>query len=59
MIIHNLLGWPGVTVRAGNSKDGMLPVGVQVVAAPWREDHALALAKRIEVLMGGFIAPQL
>ncbi len=59
MIIHNLLGWPGVTVRAGTSKDGMLPVGVQVVAAPWREDHALALAKRIEVLMGGFIAPQL
>jgi amidase len=58
MTIHNLLGWPGVSVRAGGSASG-LPVGVQVVAAPWREDHALALALRIETLMGGFQRPPL
>jgi amidase len=56
--IHNLLGWPGVSVRAGTSKEG-LPVGVQVVAAPWREDIALALAAKIETLMGGYQPPPL
>jgi amidase len=56
--IHNLLGWPGVSVRAGTSAEG-LPVGVQVVAAPWREDIALALASRIEALMGGYQKPPL
>jgi len=56
--IHNLLGWPGVSVRAGTSADG-LPVGVQVVAAPWREDIALALALKIETLMGGYQKPPL
>jgi amidase len=56
--IHNLLGWPGLSVRAGTSADG-LPVGVQVVAAPWREDIALALALKIETLMGGYQKPPL
>jgi len=32
---------------------------VQVVAAPWREDIALALASKIEVLMGGYRQPPL
>ena len=58
MTIHNLLGWPGVSVRAGTSAEG-LPVGVQVVAAPWREDIALKLAHRIESLLGGFSRPPL
>jgi len=56
MTIHNLLGWPGVSVRAGSSSSG-LPVGVQIVAAPWREDIALALAHRIEALLGGYQRP--
>ncbi len=54
--IYNLLGWPGVSVRAGSSEAG-LPVGVQVIAPPWREDIALALAGRIEETMGGFEPP--
>ena len=56
--IYNLLGWPGLSVRAGTSAAG-LPVGVQVVAAPWREDIALALALKIETLMGGYQKPPL
>jgi amidase len=53
-----LLGWPGLSVRAGSSAEG-LPVGVQVVAAPWREDIVLALALKIETLMGGYQKPPL
>ena len=56
--IFNLLGWPAVSVPAGRSALG-LPVGVQVIAAPWREDIALALAQRIETLMGGYRPPPL
>ena len=56
MTIHNLLGWPGVAVPAGTSAEG-LPVGVQVVAAPWREDICLAVAQEIESLMGGYQPP--
>jgi amidase len=56
MTIHNLLGWPGASVRAGASAAG-LPVGVQIVAAPWREDIVLALAQKVETLMGGYQRP--
>ncbi len=52
----NLTGWPGAVVRAGTSGGG-LPIGVQLVAAPWREDIALALAGHIEAELGGWQAP--
>lgn len=53
---HNLTGWPGAVVRCGTSPEG-LPIGVQVVAAPWREDVALAVAMHLEDSLGGFQAP--
>ena len=53
----NLTGWPGAVVRAGQS--GGLPIGVQVVARPWQEDVALALAKHIETALGGWRPPTL
>ena len=53
---YNLTGWPGAVVRAGTSEGG-LPIGVQIVAAPWREDVALALAGQIEHSLGGWLAP--
>ena len=41
--VHNLTGWPSVVVRGGwSSDDPPLPIGVQLVARPWREDVALA-----------------
>ena len=58
MTVFNLLGWPGVSLRAGSSDAG-LPVGVQIVAAPWREDIALALARCVEKRMGGFNPPSI
>ncbi|MEZ5335221.1 MAG: amidase [Methanolobus sp.] len=55
---YNLTGWPAAVVRAGTSPDG-LPIGVQVVARPWREDVALAVVQHIEKFLGGWKPPQL
>ena len=54
--VYNVTGWPGAVVRGGTSPEG-LPIGVQVVARPWREDVALALAARLETELGGFQPP--
>jgi amidase len=55
-LAYNLTGWPAVVVRAGTSSKG-LPIGVQIVGRPWREDIVLALARAIEQSMGSFQAP--
>ena len=41
---YSLTGWPAATVRAGSSPEG-LPIGVQLVAHPGRDDVALAAAQ--------------
>ena len=51
--VFNLTGWPSTAVRAGTSGDG-LPIGVQAVAAPWRDDVSLAVAAEIERVLGPF-----
>jgi amidase len=50
---HNLTGWPAAVVRCGTSSTG-LPIGVQIAAAPWREDIVLAVARRLEEIFGGW-----
>lgn len=50
---YNLTGWPGVVVRGGTSSEG-LPIGVQVIARPFREDVALAVARQLETTLGGW-----
>jgi len=55
---YNLSGWPAAVVRAGTSREG-LPIGVQIVARPWREDVALAVAAKIERALGGYQRPPL
>jgi amidase len=57
-ITYSLTGWPGVAVRGGTSPEG-LPIGVQVVARPWREDVALAVAQHLETALGGWQRPDL
>ena len=54
----NLTGWPVAVVRIGEAA-GDLPIGVQVVAKPWREDVALAVAAHLENTLGGFVPPAL
>ncbi len=54
--VHNLTGFPAVVVRGGTSPEG-LPIGVQLVAGPWREDVALAAARVVEASSGGWRPP--
>lgn len=48
----SLVGWPCAVVRASTASNG-LPIGVQIVAGPWRDDVALAAAAVIEAAYGG------
>jgi amidase len=52
----SLTGQPCVVVPSGRSGEG-LPIGVQVVARVWREDVAIAAARRIEATIGGWRRP--
>lgn len=52
----NLCGLPAATLRCGTSSAG-LPIGVQVVARPWREDVALGIAGALESALGGWKPP--
>lgn len=54
--VHNITGWPSAVVRGGTSPEG-LPIGVQFVAQPWREDVALAGASVVEAASGGWQPP--
>ena len=58
MMVHNLTGWPAAVVRCGSSKEG-LPIGVQVVARPWQDATALAVAAHLENVFGGWRPPPL
>ena len=55
---YNYTGWPGVVVR-GSTSDENLPIGVQIVSRPWREDVAIALAFVLESSLGGWQAPRI
>lgn len=50
-IPFSLTGYPCVVTPVGATNAG-LPIGVQVVAHPWREDIALALAQILEQELG-------
>lgn len=56
--VHNVTGWPAAVVRGGTAPGG-LPIGVQVVGAPWREDRVLAAAAAVERRSGGWQPPAL
>ncbi len=50
----SLWGFPAVVVRAGmtSGETTGLPLGVQIVARPWREDVAIRLAEELEEVFG-------
>jgi amidase len=55
---YNLTGWPAAVVRGGTSPEG-LPIGVQIVARPWREDVVLAVGQYLEEALRGWQRPPL
>lgn len=55
-LAFSLTGYPCGVVRAGTSADGM-PVAVQVVGQPWRDDVVLAVMAVIEQHFGGWRPP--
>ncbi|HEY4214990.1 MAG TPA: amidase [Steroidobacteraceae bacterium] len=57
---YNTTGWPAGVVRAGTSTvEPGLPLGIQVVAQPWRDDIVLAALGYIEKQTGGWQAPSI
>jgi amidase len=56
--IYNVTGWPATVVRGATSPEG-LPIGIQIVAKPWRDDVALAVAQLVEEKTGGCKQPSI
>ena len=56
VLAFNVTGWPAGVVRGGSSEEG-LPVAVQVVGRPWREDVVLAVLEVVERETSGWIEP--
>jgi amidase len=54
--LYNSTGWPAAVVRAGTSPEG-LPIGVQVIGQPWRDDVVLAVCGYLESKTGGWQKP--
>jgi amidase len=57
-VAFNVTGWPAASVRVAASPEG-LPIGVQVVGRPWREDQVFAVAKVLEAELGGWKRPSI
>ena len=56
VMVHNLTGWPAAVMRCGSSTEGV-PVGVQIVARPWQDSTALAVAGFLVKVFGGWRRP--
>ncbi|WP_020650768.1 amidase [Solimonas variicoloris] len=58
--VFNNNGWPAGVVRTGTSSlDPGLPLGIQVVGQPWRDELVLAAMAHIERRAGGYRRPPL
>lgn len=52
---YNTTGWPAGVVRAGTStEEPGLPLGIQLVGQPWRDDVVLAAMAHVEKQAGGW-----
>ncbi len=52
---YNLTGWPSTVVPVAFSQ--RMPLGIQIVARPWREDVSLALAQSLDPDSAGWTFP--
>jgi amidase len=53
---YNLTGWPSVVIPCGLDRHG-LPIGLQVIAAPFHEQHCLLIAEMIQNMLDFFPVP--
>jgi amidase len=57
---YNTSGWPAGVVRVGTSTEAPgLPLGIQLVAQPWRDDVVLAALAHVEKQAGGWKPPSI
>ncbi|XP_044258766.1 fatty-acid amide hydrolase 2-B-like [Tribolium madens] len=56
LMIFNSLGLPATNIPCGLDKNG-LPVGIQVVAAPYQDRLCFAVAEELEKCFNGWISP--
>ncbi|XP_014479786.1 PREDICTED: fatty-acid amide hydrolase 2-B-like [Dinoponera quadriceps] len=54
----NVLGFPAVQIPMGLNSKGM-PMGLQVIAAPYQDRLCLAVAKELETAFGGWVPPSI
>lgn len=52
----NILGFPAAVVPFAQSPEG-LPIGVQIIGRPWRDEEVLAVAAHVERAGSGFRRP--
>ncbi|KAJ6638111.1 Fatty-acid amide hydrolase 2 [Pseudolycoriella hygida] len=55
-MIFNILGFPATHVPLGKDSDG-IPIGIQVVAAPYQDRLCLCIAAELEAAFGGWVPP--
>ncbi|KAF7263835.1 hypothetical protein GWI33_001056, partial [Rhynchophorus ferrugineus] len=56
LILANALGLPATSIPCGFDKNGM-PIGIQVIAAPFQDRLCFAVAEELERRFGGWIPP--
>ena len=49
--VFNVTGQPAISVPVHRDEAANLPVGIQIVAAPWREDLLLQVAHTLELIV--------
>lgn len=55
-MLFNWLGFPATQVPLGKDKKN-LPIGIQVVAAPYQDRLTMLIAGELEAAFGGWIKP--
>ncbi|MBD1822112.1 amidase [Cyanobacteria bacterium FACHB-DQ100] len=52
----NLSGHPAVVIPIGQTTNG-LPIGMQIIGKRWKEMELLAIAQKLDTVIGGFRSP--
>ena len=55
--LFNALGFPVTQCPLGLSSSKGVPLGIQVVAAPYQDHLCLAVAQELEKSFGGWVSP--